>query len=85
VQELVKLRIELGKIGDEIDALRAQIADAAQRSAELRESIRAIEKTPRTAALDPRLRGGAEQPRTLRAGRERRARLTVAGIRLYLH
>lgn len=55
VREVVGLRTELGKIDDEIGALRRQLDDTAQRSAELRESIRAIERTPRAAGLQKTL------------------------------
>lgn len=55
VREVIALRTEVGKIQGEMDALRAQLDDAAQRSAELRESLRAIERTPRAAALQKTL------------------------------
>src|SRR5262249_2827923 len=88
VKELIALRVELAKIEDEIESLRNQLGDAAQRSAELRESIKAVEKTPRAAALQQKLverlaeaTSRAEQLSTKLADRsaaqaEARARLT---------
>jgi hypothetical protein len=55
VKDLVALRTEIGKIEAEMDALRVQLNDTAERSAELRESLRAIERTPRAAALQKTL------------------------------
>jgi outer membrane protein OmpA-like peptidoglycan-associated protein len=55
VRELISLRVEFAKIEDELTSLRDQLNDAVQRSAELRESIRALEKTPRAAALQQKL------------------------------
>jgi len=55
VKEIVDLRVDLGKIEEEIEALRVQLADAGQHSAELRESLRAIEKTPRATPLQQKL------------------------------
>lgn len=55
VREVVGLRTEIGKAEDELRALRQQLDDTAQRSAELRESVRAIERTPRAAELQKTL------------------------------
>lgn len=55
LRELIALRVELAKIDDELTALHQQRDDASERSAELRESIRAIERTPRAAALQQKL------------------------------
>lgn len=88
VRNLILLRTDLGNLEQEIESLRGQLSDTAQRSAELRESVRAIEKTPRAAALQQRLlerlteaTGRAEQLSAKLADRsaaqaEARARLT---------
>ncbi|MCC6553977.1 MAG: OmpA family protein [Polyangiaceae bacterium] len=55
IREIISLRADLGRIEEEIDGLREQLADAAQRSGELRESLRAVERTPRAAAIQKTL------------------------------
>ncbi len=55
VREIIDLRVELGRIEERMDGLRSELVDAGQRSGELRESLRAIEKAPRAAALQREL------------------------------
>jgi predicted nuclease with TOPRIM domain len=55
LREMVQLRGEEDRLGHEIDSLRARLSDLAGRAAELRESLKTIEKTPRAAALQQKL------------------------------
>jgi hypothetical protein len=55
VREVVALRVELGKLEEETGALREQIGDVAQRAAELRASLHAVEKTPRAGEIQKKL------------------------------
>src|SRR5262249_27222153 len=53
--EVVTLRTEMGRREREMEGLRAQLADVSQRATELRESLRAVERTPRAAGLQQKL------------------------------
>lgn len=55
VRELIAMRAQLAKLDEDIDALRQQLNDAGQRSGELRESLRAIERTPKADPLQKKL------------------------------
>jgi outer membrane protein OmpA-like peptidoglycan-associated protein len=55
VRDVVAMRTAMGRTLADIDALQTQLADTAQRSAELRESLRAIERTPRAGAVQQKL------------------------------
>ena len=52
---VVALRAELSKRDVEMDGLRERLGELAQRAGELRESLRAVERTPRAAGLQKEL------------------------------
>ncbi len=53
--DVVALRAELSKRDVEMDGLRERLGELAQRAGELRESLRAVERTPRAAVLQKEL------------------------------
>lgn len=55
VRDMVEQRSLVGRLVVEIEGLQAQLGDIAQRSQELRESLRAIERTPRASAVQQKL------------------------------
>ena len=55
LRDIVTARVDLGKLEEEAGALREQLADTAQRAAEIRASLIAIEKTPRASELQKKL------------------------------
>jgi chromosome segregation ATPase len=55
VQDLVTLRSDIDQREVEIASIRETLTDAAARSGELRESLRAVERTPRAVGLQKQL------------------------------
>ncbi len=55
VRDLMKARADMDKATEAVDALRVRIADAGARAGELRESLRALEKTRGADALQKEL------------------------------
>jgi outer membrane protein OmpA-like peptidoglycan-associated protein len=68
VRDLVSLRGEIERRDQEIASLREALTDAAARAGELRESLRAVERTPRAAGMQKELlQRLAEATRTIEA------------------
>jgi outer membrane protein OmpA-like peptidoglycan-associated protein len=55
VREVIALRSEIGALDDEVAALRGRVSDVGARAGELRESLRAVERTPKAAGLQRQL------------------------------
>lgn len=55
IREIAGLRRDIERIEHEMDGLRTELSDLSARTFELRENIRAIEKTPRVAAFQQKL------------------------------
>lgn len=55
IREVAGLRKDIERLYQEMDGLRAELTELSARAFELRESIKAIEKTPRVAAFQQKL------------------------------
>jgi len=55
VREIATLRADMETLDGEMSALRTRLGDAAARAGELRENLRAVEKSPRAAGLQKQL------------------------------
>jgi hypothetical protein len=55
VRDMIAMRSQVGRLTLEISAIQTQLGDLAMRSQELRENLKAIERTPRASAVQQKL------------------------------
>ncbi len=80
VREIASLRKDIERLEQEMNALRAELSELSSRAFELRESIKAIEKTPRVAAFQQKLVDRLAE--TTKQTEERSTKLNIKTIEL---